>query len=51
MNIFSMIFVQVQKTNIVISTEQTDLDLISRTLSLIINKLPTFSEINQGGNV
>ena len=39
---------QVQ-SNIVISTAQTDLSLISRTFSLKINKLPTFSEISQGG--
>ena len=39
---------QVLWTYIVISTTQTDLGLRSRTFSLIINKLPTFSEINQG---
>ena len=33
---------------IVISTAQTDLGLRSRTFSLKIKKLPTFSEINQG---
>ena len=33
---------------IVISTAQTDIGLISRTFSLKINKLPTFSEISQG---
>ena len=32
----------------VISTAQTDLGLRSRTFSLNINKLPTFSKINQG---
>ena len=35
---------QVQWTYIVISTTQTDLGFRSRTFSLIINKLPTFSE-------
>ena len=40
---------QVQrKTDIVILAAQTDLGLTSRTVSLKINKLPTFSEINQG---
>ena len=33
--------------NIVISTVQTGLGLRSRTFSLKINKLPTFSEITQ----
>ena len=33
--------------NIVISTAQTDLGLRSRTFSLKINKLLTFSEITQ----
>ena len=33
---------------IVISTALTDLGFRSRTISLKINKLPTFSEINQG---
>ena len=33
---------------IVISTVQTDLGLRSITFSLEINKLPKFSEINQG---
>ena len=32
---------------IVISTAQTDLGLRSRTSSLKLNKLPTFSEITQ----
>ena len=42
-------FTQVQRrTYIVILTAQTDLGLRSRTFSLKINKLPTFSEINQG---
>ena len=36
------------KEYIVISTAQTDLGLISRTFSLKMNKLPAFSEINQG---
>ena len=42
-------FTQVQcRIYIVISTAQTDLGLISRLFSLKINKLPIFSEINQG---
>ena len=42
-------FTQVQRrTYIVISTAQTDLGFGSRTFSLKINNLPTFSEINQG---
>ena len=36
-------------SSIVFSTAKTDLGLRSRTFSLKINKLPTFSEINQGG--
>ena len=39
---------QVQRTYIVISAAQTDLGLISRTFSLKINKLASFSEISQG---
>ena len=37
----------VQSTYIVTSTAQTDIGLGSRTFSLKINKLPTFSEIIQ----
>ena len=37
----------IQSRYIVISTAQTDLGLRSRTFSLRINKLPTFSKISQ----
>ena len=46
MNIFS-IYIYTHRVNIVISTAQTDLGLRSRTFSLKINKLPTFSEFTQ----
>ena len=45
MNIFSIYIYTCPY--IVIPTAQTDLGLRSRTFSLKINKLPTFSEINQ----
>ena len=45
MNIY--FYLHVQRTYFVISTAQTDIGLISRTFSLKINKLPTFSEITQ----
>ena len=49
LNIFSInIYASPVKNKHVISTAQTDLGLRSRTFSLKINKLPTFSEINQG---
>ena len=47
MNIFLFTFIHVQSTYIVISTAQTDLGLRSRTFSLKINYLITFSEITQ----
>ena len=37
------------RTYTVISTAQTDLGLRSRSFSLTINKLPTFSEISEAG--
>ena len=40
-------FLHVQSTSIVISTAQSDLGLRSRTFSLKINQLITFSEITQ----
>ena len=49
MNIFSIYILHVQSTYIVISTAQTDLGLRSRTFSLKINQLITFSEITQVG--
>ena len=39
-----------QRTYIVISTALSDLDLKSRHLSLNFNKMPTFSETNQGSS-
>ena len=47
MNIFSIYIYNVQGTYIVISTAHTDFGLKSRTFSLTINKLPTFSEVTQ----
>ena len=46
MNIFS-IYIYTCRVNIFLSTAQTDLGLRSRTFSIKINKLPTFSEITQ----
>ena len=47
MNTFSSTFIHVQSTYIVISTAHTDLSLRSRTISLKIDYLITFSEITQ----
>ena len=46
MNIFS-IYIYTCRAYIVISTAQTDIGPRTRTFSLKINKLPTFSEITQ----
>ena len=46
-HLFLFTFIHVQSTYIVISTAQTDLGLRSRTFSLIIIYLITFSEITQ----
>ena len=47
MNIFSINIYRCPVNIHCISTAQTDLSLSSRTFSLKINKLPTFSEITQ----
>ena len=47
MNTFSIYILHVQSTYIVVSTAQTNLGLRSRTFSLKINQLITFSEITQ----